>query len=182
LLATEEWLERPLHILDVGTGSGCLLLTLLAELSHGSGIGIDRSAAALAVARANAQRLGVDGRARWLVADLLEAVQAPFDVLIANPPYIRTTEIPQLEPEVRCFDPHLALDGGRDGLRCFRQLVAGIERIVPDGWVVLEVGHDQADAVAALLAGRGSTAGIGSVKFFRDLAGRRRCVAARTRK
>jgi release factor glutamine methyltransferase len=168
---------RPLSILDVGTGSGCLLLTLLAELRHAAGVGTDVSVAALDIARANAGRLGVDDRAQWLAADALDAVGGPFDILISNPPYIPTGQIAALEAEVRCHDPLCALDGGEDGLRFFHRLVARMPHVAPDGWSVLEVGHDQADAVAALLAAHGST----DVRFYRDVAGRRRCVAARTR-
>ena len=121
-------------------------------------------------------------RARWLAADALEAVRGPFDILISNPPYIPTGEIARLEPEVRCYDPPLALDGGADGLRFFNRLVANMGAVVPNGWVVLEVGHDQADAVAALVASRVPSAGPGGIRLYRDVAGRRRCVAARTRK
>ena len=113
--AAEKWPAapaRPLRILDVGTGSGCLLLTLLAELPGALGVGIDTSTAALDIARANAQRLGVADRAHWLVGDALEAMRGPFDILISNPPYIPTGEIAGLDPEVRCYDPPLALDGG----------------------------------------------------------------------
>ena len=181
LAGSEGWLQRPLRILDVGTGSGCLLLTLLAELPHASGIGTDASAAALHVARVNARQLGVSQRTQWLAADVLEAVRGPFDILISNPPYIPTQEIAQLDPEVRCFDPPLALDGGEDGLRFFRRLVAGIPSAVPNGWVVLEVGHEQAGAVAALLASQLPARGDGDIRFYRDVAGRERCVAARAR-
>jgi release factor glutamine methyltransferase len=177
-LATEQGRPaRPLRILDVGTGSGCLLLTLLAELPRALGVGTDTSAAALDIARANAQRLGLSDRTQWLAADALEAVRGPFDILISNPPYIPTEEITRLEPEVRCYDPPLALDGGEDGLRFFHRLVASIGDVVPDGWAVLEVGYDQADAVAALLASRG----LVNISFYHDVAGRRRCVAGRTR-
>jgi release factor glutamine methyltransferase len=181
LAASEGRLARPLRILDVGTGSGCLLLTLLAELPGAVGVGTDTSAAALDVARGNARRLGVAHRAQWLAADALEAVRGPFDILISNPPYIPTREIAGLDPEVRCHDPPSALDGGEDGLRFFHRLVARMGDVVLDGWVVLEVGHDQADAVAALLASRGPATSAVDIRFYRDVAGRRRCVAARTR-
>jgi release factor glutamine methyltransferase len=181
LTASEGWLARPLRILDVGTGSGCLLLTLLAELPGALGIGTDISVAALDVARANARQLGMAHRAQWLAGDALEAVRGQFDILISNPPYIRTGQIAGLEPEVRCYDPALALDGGEDGLRFFHRLVAGMGNVVVDGWVVLEVGHDQADVVAALLASRWPATGAAGIRFYRDVAGKRRCVAARTR-
>jgi len=125
------------------------------------GVGTDTSVAALHIARANAPRLGVAERAQWLAADALEAIGGKFDILISNPPYIRTAEIAGLDAEVRCYDPPSALDGGEDGLRFFRRLAARMGEVVADGWVVLEVGHDQADAVAALL---GSSA-VGSTRW-----------------
>lgn len=181
LAASEGWLARPLRLLDVGTGSGCLLLTLLAELPGAAGVGTDTSVAALNVARANAQRLGLTDRAQWLAADALEAIRGEFDILISNPPYIPTRDIAGLDPEVRLYDPPSALDGGADGLRFFHRLLARMRHVVVDGWTVLEVGHDQADAVAALLSSTGSAARTGNIRFYRDVAGKRRCVAARSR-
>src|SRR5215510_97901 len=177
LVALEGWQSRALRILDVGTGSGSLLLTLLAELPGAFGVGTDMSAAALEMARGNAVRLGLAGSAGWLAGDLVEAVRGPFDILISNPPYIPTSEIAQVEPEVREHDPILALDGGGDGVAFFRRLSAKAAKIVPDGWIVLETGHDQADAVATLLADQG----LRKISVHVDVAGRRRCVAARTR-
>ena len=120
-------------------------------------------------------------RAQWLAADALEAVRGKFDILISNPPYIPTREIAGLDPEVRRYDPPSALDGGEDGLRFFHSLIARMGDVVVDGWTVLEVGHDQADAVAALLSSTGSAASAGDIRFYRDVSGKRRCVAARTR-
>jgi release factor glutamine methyltransferase len=173
---------QPLRILDVGTGTGCLLLTLLAELPNATGVGTDISKAALDVARENARRLGIAGRADWLACDALEGVDGPFDILVSNPPYIRTDEIAGLAPEVSRFDPHLALDGGSDGLRFFCRLFGRVAAVVPDGWIVLEVGYDQADAVADLLATDVPALDRSNVRISRDVTGMRRCVAARTRK
>jgi release factor glutamine methyltransferase len=181
LIGFEGWSAKPLRILDVGTGSGCLLLSLLAELPQALGVGTDKSEAALHVARANARRLAVARRASWLVADALESIGGGFDILICNPPYIPSEEIDRLEPEVRCFDPLTALDGGNDGLLFFHRLAATFAHAVSDGWIVLEVGHDQADAVGALLSRTAPSIGAGEIRFYRDVAGRRRCVAARTR-
>jgi release factor glutamine methyltransferase len=174
-IAGEEGWERP-GILDVGTGSGCLLVTLLCELEGATGTGSDISAEALAVARDNAQRLGVAQRASWVTADVLETVGGTFHMLVANPPYVRSGEIERLESEVRNFDPHLALDGGVDGLAVYRRLAAGMVRVVPHGWVVVEVGYDQADAVLSIFSGMAQ-----QTRVRLDVAGKRRCVAVKTR-
>jgi len=177
----ESWAGRGgVSILDVGTGSGCLLLTLLCEMEGARGTGTDISAAALAAARDNADRLGVAQRASWLAADGLETVPGSFHMLICNPPYVRTGEIAHLEPEVRNFDPAAALDGGADGLAAYRALAPQLERVVPDGWIVLEVGYDQADNVALIVAD-GVGQAVAETRVYRDVAGKRRCVAMRTR-
>jgi release factor glutamine methyltransferase len=181
LAGREGWRTRPVRILDVGTGSGCLLLTLLCELPSAQGVGTDISAAALGVARRNAQALEVAHRVQWLQRDLLEGVEGLFDILVSNPPYVRTDDIARLAPEVRCFDPWAALDGGEDGLRYFRRFGAGIRNVIPDGWAILEVGREQAGAVAALLVSGGAGIAPGDVEVRRDVTGMRRCVAARTR-
>jgi release factor glutamine methyltransferase len=175
-VAGEEGWEGP-RILDVGTGSGCLLITLLCELEGASGTGTDISAEALAVARGNGERLGVAERASWLRADLLETVAGRFHMLVANPPYVRSGEIQRLEAEVRDFDPRIALDGGADGLAVYRRLAAGVASIVPQGgWVVVEVGYDQADAVLPIFSGLAV-----ETRIYLDVAGKRRCVAVKTR-
>jgi release factor glutamine methyltransferase len=181
LIAEEGWRDRPLRILDVATGSGCLLLSLLAELPPATGVGTDTSVAALHVARANAHRLGLARRAGWIAADMLESVSGQFDVLISNPPYIPEGEIAGLEPEVRRFDPHCALAGGRDGLRFFHRLAARLASAIGNGWVLLEVGCGQADAVAAVLSSAMPAGRCGDLRIFHDMGGRQRCVAMRAR-
>lgn len=177
----EGWLSQPLRILDVGTGTGCLLLTLLCELPHATGLGTDISPPALATAAHNARRLGVEDRVVWLRADALESVPGPFHMLVANPPYVRTPDIAGLEPEVRDFDPIGALDGGADGLVMYRRLATGAANVVaPGGWIVLEVGHDQADSVTALLKAENADIDPKSIRTCLDVAGKRRCVAAKT--
>ncbi len=181
MVAREGWDREPLDILDVGTGSGCLLVTLLCELPSARGTGTDISTAALAVARENAIRLGVADRAMFAPADMLENQTGAVQLMVANPPYVRTGDIAGLEPEVGRFDPRAALDGGADGLDIYRRMAPRIHAVVPDGWVVCEVGHDQADAVANLLAAefRGNVTPL--IDIHLDLAGHRRCVAMRTR-
>jgi release factor glutamine methyltransferase len=143
---------RPLRIADLGTGSGALLLAMLSELPDAFGIGTDVSAAALTVARENAERLGLAARAAFVACDYGSALQRPFDLVVANPPYVASTELPHLAPEVREHDPLLALDGGPDGLRAYRALAAEAPRLIgARGHLVVEVGAGQADAVASLL-------------------------------
>jgi release factor glutamine methyltransferase len=180
-LAREEgWARDGLNILDVGTGSGCLVLTIVCELVGARGTGTDISPTALAVARDNADRLGVSQRMTWLTADGLETVPGPFHMLISNPPYVRTGEIAHLEPEVCKFDPAVALDGGDDGLAVYRAWAPRLARVIPDGWVVLEVGFDQADAVASVVADALGQP-VANTRVYHDVAGKRRCVAMRTR-
>jgi release factor glutamine methyltransferase len=179
----ERWDASPLRILDVGTGTGCLLLTLLCELPGARGTATDISAAALAVARGNAERLGVADRVSWLTADALETVSGSFHMLVSNPPYVRTDDIAHLEPEVRSFDPAISLDGGADGLALYRRLARRMAAVVPDGWAILEVGFDQADAVIAIVrdaVAQAETA-LDDVRAYEDVAGKRRCVAVKTR-
>jgi len=180
LVAERASQERPIRILDVGTGSGAILVTLLAELPRAVGLGSDISAEALEVAAENARRHGVADRAAWRTGRSLEGITEQFDLLVANPPYVATHEIAGLEPEVRMFDPPGALDGGPDGLDVYREIAAGLGRVVPHGWVVVEVGAGQAAAVAEILAQGAGSAARGAVRSWRDLSGHERCVALET--
>lgn len=140
--------SKALTLLDLGTGSGCLLLALLSELNNANGLGVDVSEAALRVARANAASNGLAGRARFLAADWASGLRGSFDVVVSNPPYIADGEIDALAPEVRAHDPRLALAGGPDGLSAYRKFVPCLRNLVNlDGFVVLEVGRGQAAAV-----------------------------------
>jgi release factor glutamine methyltransferase len=144
---------RPLRIADLGTGSGALLLALLSELPNAFAVGTDRSLAALAVARENAQRLRLAARAAFVACDFAGALAGGFDLVVANPPYVASTELAHLAPEVRDHDPRLALDGGPDGLRAYRALAADAAPLIgARGHMVVEVGAGQAAAVAALFA------------------------------
>jgi release factor glutamine methyltransferase len=181
LVARKQLAGAPLEILDLGTGSGAILLTLLAELPCARGLGADLSLGALSVARANAEALGVAARARFVVSDWLEGIAGGFDLIVANPPYIASGAIAGLAPEVRLHDPKLALDGGADGLAAYRAIAASASRVLRSGGSLLvEIGPDQADAVLALFKQNGLRADA-SDGVWRDLAGRARVVAGRAR-
>jgi release factor glutamine methyltransferase len=142
-------------IADLGTGSGALLLALLSELPSAFGIGTDTSLNALMVAHANAQRLGI-APAAFIACDMAAALGGPFDLIVSNPPYIRSGDIDTLAPEVREFDPRAALDGGSDGLDCYRAIAASVPALLaPDGVLAVELGAGQAQHVAALLSAAG---------------------------
>jgi len=148
---------RMLRIADLGTGSGALLLALLTELPNAIGIGTDTSLGALHVARDYTQRLGL-ARAAFVACDMGVALRGAFDLIVSNPPYIASADIAALAPEVRDFDPHFALDGGHDGLDCYRAIAAAAPMLLkPTGALVVELGAGQAQAVAALFASAGLT-------------------------
>lgn len=147
---------RPVRLLDFGTGSGAILLALLSELPAATGLGIDASAAALAVAARNATACGLGGRARFQLGDWGTGLVADFDVIVSNPPYIPDADIDALEPEVARFEPRSALAGGKDGLDCYRRLLPDIARLLaPAGVAAMEVGAGQAPEVAALFTANG---------------------------
>lgn len=165
----------PLSVLDLGTGSGCLLLALLSELPAATGLGLDISAAALDVARRNARKLGLSHRARFAVGDWGSGLDGSWQVIVSNPPYITEGEIGELAPEVARYDPKLALTAGFDGLDAYRKLLPQAARLLKRGGVLaLEVGRGQQDAVTALLAASGFTA----LGRHRDLGGIERCLLA----
>lgn len=168
--------EHDWRIADLGVGSGCLLLAALEELPRASGVGVDVSIAALWRARSNARTLGLDRRAAFVRSDWGAGLAGPFDIVLCNPPYIPSAEIEMLAPEVARYEPRGALDGGSDGLACYRSLIPDLPRIlVPGGLAVVEIGVGQADAVAALL----EAAGLRLAERRRDLGGRERCLVAR---
>lgn len=169
--------DRALRIADIGTGSGAILLALLSELPDAWGIGTDISAAALRTARANAANLGFEGRAVFIACDYAAALSAGFDLIVSNPPYIRSAEIAGLAREVRDHDPHRALDGGRLGLDAYRALVPQAARLLePRGVLVVEVGQGQSGEVEGLM----TAAGLTPERPPRaDLAGVPRAVAGR---
>lgn len=164
-----------LRILDIGTGSGALLLALLRELPNATGTGTDISTAALKVARENAARCGVEGRCTFVVCDIASIVEGPFDLLVSNPPYIAHDEIMSLVPEVKNYDPTVALDGGDDGLAAYRAIAADAKRLLaPGARMFVELGAGQEAAVRDLFTNVGLTAGIART----DLAGIPRVLGA----
>ena len=180
---TETLIEAALaapfaSVLDLGTGTGCILLTLLAERPQARGIGTDASAAALAVAEDNARGLGLADRAGFRRADWFDGVEGRFDLVVSNPPYIAESEMADLAPDVRDWEPALALTPGGDGLDAYRAITAGAARhLTPGGRLLLEIGATQGPAVAALCR----EAGLGEVGIRPDLDGRDRVVVARCR-
>jgi release factor glutamine methyltransferase len=175
IAARESWRERPIRILDIGTGTGCLLLTLLAELPLATGLGTDISDAALKTAALNAASLGVAQRVHFARAEALDGIDGPFDLVVSNPPYIPSGDIAGLSAEVREYDPHAALDGGPDGLDIYRRIVAGLGRVL-SGWAIFEVGAGQAEAVALLLQQAFVKTRQAEVSRHSDLGGHTRCV------
>ncbi|WP_375454348.1 peptide chain release factor N(5)-glutamine methyltransferase [uncultured Methylobacterium sp.] len=164
-----------LRLLDLGTGSGCILVALLSELPRATGIGLDRSEGALHTARANAAENGVADRAGFVAADWCDPLAGQFDLVVANPPYIAGAAIAGLDREVREHDPALALDGGVDGLDAYRRILEGVSGglLSERGTLHVEVGFDQARAVAEY----GAKAGFAVRGIARDLAGHARTVS-----
>jgi release factor glutamine methyltransferase len=167
--------QAPWRLLDLGTGSGCLLLALLAELPAATGVGVDRDPDAVAAAAANARALGLADRARFCPGDWAAGLDGPFDLVVSNPPYIPDQDIAGLAPEVARFEPRAALAGGPDGLAAYRALAPDLARVLaPAGRVVVEFGAGQDQAVAAILI----ASGLEIQGFRRDLNSILRCVVA----
>jgi len=168
---------RRLRIADIGTGSGAILLALLSELPEACGFGTDISVAALRTASANAARLGLAPRAMFVACDYAAALSGTFDLMVSNPPYVRSAEIAGLAAEVRDHDPRRALDGGADGLDAYRALVPQAARLLaPGGALVVEVGRGQSKEVEGLMTAAGLTL---ERPPKADLAGIRRALAGR---
>ncbi len=150
-IARRGWGDRAITILDLGVGSGAILLALLSELKLAFGVGVDRALGAAAVARRNAERLGLGGRAGFVVGNWADALAGRVDAIVSNPPYIRSEDIAELDVEVRAHDPILALDGGADGFDSHRAVIEAAGRLLgPDGFALIEVGYDQASALAEM--------------------------------
>ena len=165
--------DAALRIADLGTGTGCMLLALLSELRNASGIGIDRNPATVVAAAFNAAELGLSDRTTFVASDWGAAVVGEFDLIVTNPPYIATTAICNLAPDVRLHEPRLALDGGEDGLAGYRAVAPDLARLLaPKGKAVVEVGIDQALGVQKVL----HAAGLEVTARNSDLSGVERCL------
>jgi release factor glutamine methyltransferase len=168
--------EKALKILDFGTGSGCLLLALLSEFQAANGTGVDISPEALAVAKENSRDLGLAKRSDFIVSRWGDEVTGAFDLIISNPPYIKSCDIAGLEPEVSQYEPLGALDGGDSGLECYEELAPFINSFLSaGGYAILELGMGQDNDVKIIL----ENAGLKFIAFKKDLAGINRCVVVR---
>jgi len=164
------------RILDLGVGSGALLCALLTEFANARGVGVDISADAANMARGNVDACGHSHRVEIRVGDWTQGLAGPFDLIVANPPYIPTVDLPRLPREVRDFDPWLALDGGFDGLAAFRRIIPEARSLLaPGGWLIAEFGQAQAAGVIAIT----KLYDFANTITYQDLAGRERVVAVR---
>ncbi|HAX90925.1 MAG TPA: peptide chain release factor N(5)-glutamine methyltransferase [Rhodospirillaceae bacterium] len=164
----------PTRLLDLGTGTGCLLLALLHEWPHATGLGIDKAPRAVEQATVNAKRLGLESRATFQQGDWLNGINEVFDLIICNPPYIPSHDIDTLQPEVRIHDPMAALDGGTDGLDPYRHLIPLLPQYLKAGGVALfEIGVGQAEDISRLM----DENGFQDIAITRDLGGVARCVS-----
>ena len=158
-------------ILDMCTGSGCIILTLLHFIKDCSGTAVDLSEKALNIAKKNAEKL--EKECTFIHSDLFEHIEGRYDVIISNPPYIATKEIEALEPEVREHEPMMALDGKEDGLYFYRKIVsASVDYLNPEGWLMFEIGYDQGEALREMM----KSAGYSQIQVIKDLAGLDRVV------
>lgn len=163
----------PVTILDLGTGSGCILTALLSEWADSRGVAVDRSFESLRTARRNASRHGVGGRSRFLCGDWGDALRGRFELIVSNPPYIRDSDIPNLSKGVRAYDPIPALSGGNDGLKAYKKILGDIKQLLSsDGKAFLEMGFDQ-EVDLTRLAGDSR---IRVEKVYPDLSGKPRVV------
>lgn len=175
-LVAEALKEPFLKLLDLGTGTGCILLSCLKGMPLARGLGTDISDAALQVAIGNTRDLGLEARARFRKSDWFAQVTGVFDLIVSNPPYIAAAEMPGLAPEVRDWEPHLALSPGGDGLDAYRAIARGAgARLMPGGRLLMEIGPRQGVAVAALVR----AAALDDIRVLTDLDGRDRVVTAR---
>jgi release factor glutamine methyltransferase len=167
--------KPPARIIDLGTGSGCLIISLLTEWREATGVAVDISPAALDVARRNAGRLGTAARMTFDCRDFATGYGERFDLVVSNPPYIADGVIETLEPDVRAFEPVLALSGGADGLEAYRQIASVLPGLLlPQGRAILEIGYDQGESVTRILENQG----LRVIRIVKDLGGHDRVVVA----
>ena len=168
--------EDPLRILDLGVGSGSIICALLSEFAHARGVGVDFSAGAANIAQSNIEACGLGERAEIRIGDWTRGLEGPFDLIVSNPPYVPSADLARLPREVRDFDPHLALDGGLDGLDAYRQIMPGSRPLLSGGGcLMVEIGAGQAAGVIAIA----EQSGFVDIAADKDLAGFERVVAAR---
>lgn len=173
--ALREAIRPPGRILDLGTGTGCLLLALLSEYPDAFGVGVDRISAAAALARRNAALNGLIDRTQFVVGNWTDWLDGRFDIVVSNPPYVPEADIAGLMPEVALHEPRSALDGGFDGYDAYRSIIARLgDVLAPQGLAVLELGAGQAPKVAALATDAGF-----SIRLYQDLAGIERAIVLR---
>jgi release factor glutamine methyltransferase len=178
---TETLIETALRtpftrLLDLGTGSGCILLSLLAEKSAATGLGTDVSQAALEIAAQNAAALSLTARAAFIHSDWFTSVAGQFDLIVSNPPYIAAAEMDDLQPEVRLFEPRCALTDETDGLSAYRAITREAQaHLVSGGRLIFEIGSSQGAAVSALL----ESAGLTELQVIPDLDGRDRAISGK---
>jgi release factor glutamine methyltransferase len=170
--------DAPLRVLDLGTGTGCILLSLLAEMPHATGFGIDIDPAALGVAARNAAALGLSARALFCCCDWVAPIVGCFDVIVTNPPYIEHSDIARLDPEVRLYDPPSALDGGADGFAAYRRIMVEVFPLArPGALFALEAGAGQMSQLIDLLINSGWVSSRSSCNVYTDLGAHERAVA-----
>lgn len=175
ILERVENTKAPRKFIDFGTGSGCLLLSLLSEYPSSTGVGVDVSEAALSIAKENAVNLKMNDRSDFTISDWSANITDTFDILLSNPPYITTKDMTELLPDVSNHEPHLALHGGDDGLAPYKELIpAGRNLVVKGGLIAFEFGYQQADDIADMM----KKEGYSDIQFHPDLSGIIRCITA----
>ena len=176
-IARDEADATPRCIVDIGTGSGAILLALLSEWREATGVGTDVSVLALQTASDNAKRLGLAQRASFVACNYTAALSGSFDLIVSNPPYIRSSDIAELDREVRDYDPFAALDGGTDGLDAYRAIVPqAVHLLAPGGMLIVEAGHGQSGPISQLMSASGLTSARPPKA---DLAGIPRAISGR---
>lgn len=179
-IAHAQFPDQDISVLDLGTGSGCILVSLLHALPKAHGVGTDISRGALELARRNAASCGVGDRAEFVCTKWSQGLEQGFHLVVSNPPYIPSREIDRLDPEVSRFDPRRALDGGDDGLGAYREIIASLDRVLmPGGWALFEVGLGRDEMVLDLLRDGLGELLVDEVRLWQDLSGKVRCVGAK---